>query len=186
MSHCLRRELLAALALVASTLSACVKAPEIVMVDRATALEQQAGGSFDELERRLDRAGVEPRPVPFTPEQIEALGIGRAPLADSTELTDADRVDALLLQRCVGEGKDGQLVATREACRGGADTEEVNTLLERTNRARRQLWRWMHEQRPSVSDDELRRAWREAHLKNVVCGGWVEDVAGKWQEKSCG
>ena len=27
----------------------CLKAPEIVMVDRATALEQQAAGSFDDL-----------------------------------------------------------------------------------------------------------------------------------------
>ena len=28
----------------------CFKPPEIVMVDRATALEQQASGSFDDLE----------------------------------------------------------------------------------------------------------------------------------------
>ena len=40
-------------------LSACFKPPEIVMVDRATALEQQASGSFDDLERKLsDRTKV--------------------------------------------------------------------------------------------------------------------------------
>jgi hypothetical protein len=163
----------------------CFKAPEIVMVDRATALEQQAGGSFDELEQKLDRAGIEPRPVPFTPEQLEALGIHQAPLVDGAGLTDADRLDGLLAQHCVGEGKDGLIVETKDACKGGADPQEVETLLDRTNRARRQLWRWMHAQKPSVAEDELKRAWREAHVRNVVCGGWLEGADGKWQEKSC-
>ena len=130
---------------------ACFKPPEIVMVDRATALEQQASGSFDDLERKLDRAGIEPRPVPLTPEQLEALGIRPAPLVDESDLTDADRLDGLLAQHCVGEGKDGLIVDTRDACKGAADAEEVQTLLERVNRARRQLWRWMHEQRTDVS-----------------------------------
>jgi hypothetical protein len=163
----------------------CFKAPEFVMVDRATALEQQAAGSFDELEQQLDRAGIEPRPVPLTPEQLEALGIRPAPLVDSTELTDADRLDGLLVQHCVGEGKDGLIVDTRDACRGGADSQEVETLVERVNGARRQLWRWMHEQRPNVSVDDLRRAWRETHVRNVVCSGWIEGADGKWQEKPC-
>jgi hypothetical protein len=163
----------------------CFKPPEIVMVDRATALEQQAGGSFDELERKLDRAGIEPRPVPLTPEQLETLGIRPAPLTDGAELTDADRLDGLLVQHCVGEGKDGLIVDTRDACRGGADADEVQTLLERENRARRQLWRWMHERRPSVSAEDLQRAWRQEHVRNVVCDGWVEGNDGKWQAKSC-
>ncbi len=162
----------------------CVK-NEIVMVDRATALEQQAAGSFDELEQKLDRAGIEPRPVPLTPEQLEALGIRPAPLVDGTALTDADRLDGLLVQHCVGEGHDGLIVDTRDACRGAADSQEVETLLERVNQARRQLWRWMHDQRPSVPAEELQRAWREAHVRNVVCGGWLEGTDGKWQEKAC-
>jgi hypothetical protein len=166
-------------------LSACFKPPEIVMVDRATALEQQATGSFDELERSLDRAGIEPRPVPLTPEQLEALGIRPTPLVDGTDLTDADRLDGLLIQHCIGEGKDGLLVDTKDACHGGADPEEVHTLIDRVNRARRQLWRWMHEQRPSVSADDLQRAWHDAHARNVACTGWVETADGKWQEKSC-
>jgi hypothetical protein len=166
-------------------LPACYTSPEIVMVDRATALEQQASGSFDEIEQRLDRAAIEPRPVPLTPEQLEALGVRPAPLVDESDLTDADRLDGLLAQHCAGEGKDGLLVDTRDACKGTADAEEVQTLLERVNRARRQLWRWMHEQRTDVPEGELQRAWRDSHVKNVVCGGWIEGSDGKWQGKSC-
>jgi hypothetical protein len=166
-------------------LAACVKPPEIVMVDRATALEQQASGSFDDLERRLDRSAIEPRPVPLTPDQLEALGVRPTPLVDESDLTDADRLDGLLAQHCVGEGKDGLIADTRDACKGAADVQEVQTLLERVNRARRQLWRWMHEQRTDVSEGELQRAWRENHLRNVVCGAWIEGSDGKWQGKSC-
>ncbi len=162
----------------------CVN-PEIVMVDRATALEQQAAGSFDDIERKLDRAGIEPRPVPLTPEQLEALGIRPAPLVDESDLTDADRLDGLLAQHCIGEGKDGLLVDTRDACKGGADAEEVHTLVERVNLARRQLWRWMHEQRTDAPERDLIHAWRENHVRNVVCGGWVEASDGKWAGKSC-
>ena len=177
---------LSAVAVVAFVgVSGCFKPPEIVMVDRATALEQQASGSFDDLEQKLDRGGIEPRPVPLTPEQLEALGIRPAPLVDESDLTDADRLDGLLAQHCAGEGKEGLIVATRDACKGAADAEELQTLLERVNRARRQLWRWMHEQRTDVSEADLRRAWREKHLRNVVCGGWIEGTDGTWQAKSC-
>jgi hypothetical protein len=166
-------------------LPGCFKPPEIVMVDRATALEQQASGSFDDIELKLDRAAIEPRPVPLTPDQLEALGIRPAPLVDESDLTDADRLDGLLAQHCAGEGKDGLIVDTRDACKGAADAEEVQSLLERVNRARRQLWRWMHEQRTDVSEEELKHAWRENHVRNVVCGGWIEGSDGKWQGKSC-
>jgi hypothetical protein len=166
-------------------LAGCFKAPEIVMVDRATALEQQAAGSFDDLERKLDRAGIEPRPVPLTPEQLAALGIRPAPLIDESELTDADRLDGLLVQHCVGEGSDGLVVDTHDACQGAADLEEAALLIERVNRARQQLWHWMHEQRGDVSESELRRAWRENHGLNVVCGGWLQGADGHWQAKSC-
>jgi Protein of unknown function (DUF1318) len=168
-------------------LAGCFNAPEIVMVDRATALEQQASGSFDELERRLDRAGIEPRPVPLTPEQLDALGIRPEPLVDESELTDADRLDGWLAQHCVGEGKDGLIVDTHthDSCQGAADVEEVEALVERVNRARRGLWTWMHAQRPDVAESDLRRAWRDNHLRNVVCGGWIESADGSWQGKSC-
>jgi hypothetical protein len=166
-------------------LGGCVRPPEIVMVDRATALEQQASGSFDDIERRLDRAGIEPRPVPLTPAQLEALGIRPTPLVDESDLTDADRLDGLLAQHCVGEAMSGLVVDTREACQGAADFEVVRVLLERVNGARHRLWRWMHEQRADLSEAGLERAWRENHLRNVVCGGWVEGSDGKWQAKTC-
>lgn len=170
---------------IASTSAGCVKAPEIVMVDRATALQQQASGSFEELETRLDRAAIEPRPVPLTPDQLEALGIRPAPLVDESDLTDADRLDGLLTQHCVGEGRDGLLVDTREACRGGADADEVGTLVERVNRARRQLWRWMHEQRSDLVEADLQREWHDNHVRNAPCAAWIEGVDGKWGAKSC-
>src|SRR5688572_3099654 len=99
----------------------CIKAPEIVMVDRATALEQQAAGSFTELERKLTRAAISPQPVALTPEQLESLGIPPPNMVDKTERTDADRVDDLLKQRCIGESKEGTLIDTPDACKGAAD-----------------------------------------------------------------
>jgi hypothetical protein len=181
----MKRAVLRAIAILFVGPTGCFKPPEIVMVDRATALEQQASGSFDELELKLDRAAIEPRPVPLTPDQLQALGIRAAPLVDESELTDADRLDGLLVQHCVGEGKDGLVVDTRDSCRGGADPEEVQALLERINGARRQLWRWMHDQRTDVPEADLRHAWRDNHVRNVVCGGWLEDGNGKWQPKTC-
>jgi uncharacterized protein YdbL (DUF1318 family) len=163
----------------------CYKPPDIVVVDRATALEQQAGGSFDDVEQKLNRAGIEPRPVPLTPEQLEALGVRPAPLVDGADLTDADRLDGLLLQHCVGEGGDGLVVDTRDACRGAADPEELEALVDRVNRARRQLWRWMHEQRSGVSVEDLRRSWHKAHVRGVACGAWIEGDDGQWQGKTC-
>jgi uncharacterized protein DUF1318 len=171
---------------IASTLvlAGCVN-NEIVMVDRATALEQQAAGSFDELELKLDRFAIEPRPVPLTPDQLDALGIRPKPLVDESDLTDADRVDGLLAQHCVGEGKEGLLVDTRDACKGAADPDEVRTLVERVNRSRRQLWRWMHGLKADVPEADLQRAWRDNHLRNVACDAWVESADGKWGGKTC-
>lgn len=163
----------------------CIRAPTIVMVDRSTALEQQAAGSFDELERKLTRSAIAARPVPLTPDQLEALGIRPPPLVDSTDMTDADRVDALLKQHCIGEGRDGTLVDTHAACVGAADRAAAAALIDRANRARNQLWRWMHDQRSDTTLDELRRAWRKAHTHGVVCGGWLERDKGGWEAKKC-
>jgi hypothetical protein len=163
----------------------CIKAPEIVLVDRATALEQQAAGSWRELEEKLARAGASPRPVPLTPAQLQALGIKSASLVDDTELTDADRVDQLLKQRCVGEAREGTLTETKETCRGASDSQTALALIERVNEARQQLWRWMRERRPQASLDDLRREWRALHLKGVVCGGWIQRDDGGWEAKKC-
>jgi uncharacterized protein YdbL (DUF1318 family) len=176
------RRVLLSLAMLAT---ACVNTGEIVVKDRATALEDQASGSFDELERRLDRAAIEPRPVPLTPEQLQALGARPASLVDESDLTDADRIDGLLAQHCVGEGKEGLLVDTHDACKGAADPEEAARLIDRINRARKQLWHWMHDQRADVTEADLQRAWHQRHMQGVVCGGWVEGDDGKWQAKAC-
>ena len=164
---------------------ACIKPPEIVMVDRATALEQQAGGTYASLEKRLERAAVSPRPIPLTPDQLQSLGIAAPTLVDKTDLTDADRVDDLLQRHCVGEGNGGLLVETDKACHGATDHDELLELLDRVNRARSQLWRWMHEERPDVAEHELRKRWRAEHVRGVVCGGWVQSEDGKWEAKSC-
>jgi hypothetical protein len=171
---------------VAALLSAgCVKVPTVLIVDRATALEQQASGSYDELEARLNRAAVEPRLAPLTPEQLEALGVRPlAPIA-GTPPTDAEEVDALLIRHCVGEATDGLLVVTPGACRGALDEDRTARSVERVNRARRQLWLWMHTQRADVPLDELRHGWRQLHAEGIVCGGWLQGDDGQWQPKAC-
>jgi len=167
------------------TMLACIHPPEIVLVDRATALEQQAGGSFDEVELKLIRAGIVPRPVPLTPEELEALGIQSAVLIDGTESTEADRIDDLLRQHCIGEGRDGLLVDTHHARRGVCDRAAAIVLIERVNRARAQLWRWMGAERKDVSPEALQRTWRKAHAEGVVCGAWLQRDDGGWEEKKC-
>lgn len=179
----LTRPLAAATLLVLGT--GCISAPEIVLTDRATALEQQAAGSFVELERKLMHHGLTARPVPLTPDQLQALGIRQPPLVDATELTEADAVDALLKQRCLGEGKDGMLADTFESCRGTADRAQALQLLERVNLSRKQLWRWQQGRQPKTPPAELRRLWREAHVRGVVCGGWIQRDDGAWGEKPC-
>ena len=163
----------------------CIKAPEIVVVDRATALEQQAGGSFADVEGKLARAAVALGPAPLTKEDLDALGVEPAPLGGGAGPTDADRVDALLRQRCLGEGRDGLLVDTAGDCLGAADRAVVVALVGRTNHARAQLWRWMAAQRPDAPRDALRRTWHEAHARGVVCGGWVQRDDGRWEAKTC-
>lgn len=169
----------------ALAVAGCIKTPEIVLTDRATALEQQAGGTFGELEKKLAQAAVTPRPVPLTPDQLEALGMAPAPLVDQTEMTSADRIDDMLQRHCVGEGRSGLLINTTEVCHGTVDRDEAIKLIDRVNLARGQLWAWMHEQRPELSLEEVRSRWRKAHLTGVVCGGWVEKDDGSWEAKSC-
>ena len=172
---------------VCAALSAgCIRAPEIVLVDRATALEQQAAGSFTDLEKKLAHAAIAPQPLPLTPEQLESLGIAPPSLVDDTERTDADRVDALLAQHCIGESKEALLVDTHDACKGAADRGNAIALVERSNNARQQLWRWMKERTHEKSTlDEVRRAWHREHARGVICGGWMQKDDGSWEEKKC-
>lgn len=169
----------------ALAVAGCIKAPELVVVDRATALEHQASGSYAELEKKLARASVTPRPVPLTPAELESLGMSSGAMADQTETTDADRVDEMQRRHCVGEARDGLLVDTSDVCHGAVDRDEIVKLVDRVNHARGQLWRWMHDQRPELSLDELRARWRKAHVTSVVCGGWIQGDDGTWGAKSC-
>jgi hypothetical protein len=163
----------------------CISAPEIVMVDRATALEEQAAGSFKDVEQRLARAAMNPTPVPLTPNQLEELGLQPAPLVENMGKTQADRIDELLRRHCVGEGRDGLLVDTRRRCQAGRLTADDVALVERVNRSRLQLWQWMRTVRPGVAEEQLRRSWQQVHAQGVVCGGWVEADDGTWGEKKC-
>jgi hypothetical protein len=173
------------LAVVMFAVCGCIRAPEIVVVDQATALEQQAGGSFAALEQELVTEATSAGPVALTPNELEAVGIRPRPLVDTTEQTEADRVDALLVQRCVGEGRDGLLVDTEDDCTGTVERTLLSGLIERTNRARSRLWQWMHAQRPDTSIEVLRKAWREEHLRSVVCQGWLQRADGSWEAKGC-
>jgi len=104
---------------------------------------------------------------------------------NQTEQTEADRVDALLRQHCIGEGKDGLLIDTHDDCIGASDRALTIALIDRTNRARMQLWRWMQAQQPESSPQALRGAWREAHARGVVCRAWVQRDDGTWEPKPC-
>ncbi|HVG60399.1 MAG TPA: DUF1318 domain-containing protein [Hyalangium sp.] len=173
------------LILAALASAGCIRAPEIVMVDRATALEEQAAGSFKDVEQRLARAAMNPTPVPLTPNQLEELGLQPTPLVENMGKTQADRIDELLRRHCVGEGRDGLLVDTRRRCQAGRLTADDVALMERVNRARMQLWQWMRTVRPGVPEEQLRRSWQQVHAQGVVCGGWVEADDGTWGEKKC-
>jgi hypothetical protein len=171
----------------AALVAGCVSAPTVVIVDRKTAVEQQASGSFRGLEEELEQAGLVPRPAPLTPAQLGAAGVRREGLeaTDQDDGNDAVRTDALLIKRCVGEALDGTLVLTIEPCTGTIDVPQVGRLIERVNRERRQLWRWLAGQAPGKSADDVRTTWRETHLVGLVCGGQVQVAGNKWEVKRC-
>jgi hypothetical protein len=169
-------------------LAACVSAPAVVIVDRKTAVEQQASGSFRGLEDDLEQAGLSPRPTPLTAAQLGAAGVRRDGLEAGDrddDGSDAVRADALLIKRCVGEALDGTLVLTVDPCTGTIDVPQVGRLIERVNRERRQLWRWIAGQSPGKTEDQVRAAWRETHLVGVVCGGQLQAAGGAWEIKRC-
>jgi hypothetical protein len=172
----------------AALAAGCIRAPAVVIVDRKTALEQQASGSFRGLEEELEQAGLAPRPAPLTAAQLGAAGIRREGLEatdQDDDGNDAGRTDTLLLKRCLGEALDGALVLTLDPCTGTVDVPQVGRLIERVNRERRQLWRWLAGQAPGKTDDEVRAAWREIHLAGLVCGGQLQVAGGAWEVKRC-
>jgi hypothetical protein len=163
----------------------CIKAPDVVIVDRKTALEQQAAGSFRGLEEDLEQAGLLPRPTPVTAAELEASGVRVRPDVDEVGgQPDAIAADTLLISRCIGEARDGTLVLTIDRCTGAIDVPDVNRLLERINRSRRQLWVWMA-QRQKKPEAQVQATWREVHVAGLVCGGQLQTAAGGWETKKC-
>ncbi len=199
MPHSSRPRLTLAL-LAAAHAAGCVRAPAVVIVDRKTAQEQQAAGSFRGLEEELEQAGLSPRPTPFTSAELAEAGVGDSDATSDGAAggaldgdgedpgavgNDAVRTDALLVQRCIGEALDGTLVLTLEPCTGTVDVPEVGRLIERVNRERRQLWRWLGEHAGGKSPEAVRAAWREVHVAGLVCGGQLQLTGERWEIKAC-
>jgi len=167
----------------------CIKAPDVILVDRKTALEQQAAGAFRPIDEALERELLSQQPAGFTRGQLEESGQADArdalAAAESDEESDAGRLDALLLRRCAGEALDGTVVERPETCAGPREPQKTAQLLERANRNRFQVWRALQKRSPGRSLDEVRRAWREAHLLGVECGAPVQRADGGWEQKTC-
>lgn len=170
--------------------AACVRAPNITVVDRRTALEMQAGGEYRALEMDLRRAAIPPGAVPLTRPETAAVDTSESPVDEFARIygsarSDAELLDSLLVRRCIGEGLDGLLVETPATCTGVDDPASVGALVARANRDRRQMWAWMARLRPGLADEDVRREWRKVHLSEVVCGGQVQAENGSWEVKRC-
>ena len=173
-----------------SVLPGCVT-PNVVVVDQKTALEQQAAGGYPALENDLEQAALSPAPEPFAREELASGSerSGGGPLGEVAALyakseSDADSIDRLLLQKCIGEALSGLLEPRPSDCIGAADANEMARLLGRENLHRRQLWQLLANER-KVSLERVQPVWRELHVEQVVCGGLVEQSAGSWGAKSC-
>ncbi len=178
--------------LACTTLAAgCITAPPVVLLDNKTALEHQAAGSYELLDRELAQAALSPSATPLTAGQLAEGGAATgAPVDELVRLhlemrSHAEVVDRLLLRRCVGEALDGSLRATFDSCPEGTDLAEVRRTVARANRERRQIWEFIRERRPDVPLDAVRATWRKHHLRHVRCGAPLETDDGGWAPKQC-
>ncbi|MCB9614780.1 MAG: DUF1318 domain-containing protein [Sandaracinus sp.] len=171
--------------------SGCISAPDVVLLDRKTVLEELASGELEPLENALREEAALPRGVDFTRAELRESG---ADVADDSLGTivdvyaslrsDAEIIDELLLLHCVGEAQSGELVETPATCSRRLAERRTSAMVQRVNRARRQLWRHLEERRPDTEPSLLRARWRERHLEGVICGGQIETDAG-WEAKRC-
>ncbi len=173
-------------------LAGCISVPNVVLMDQKTALEQQAAGEFKALENDLQQAGISVKGEDITQSQIEGKDAdpGRSSMGEIAQLysqaqSDAGLVDRLLAAHCIGEALDGLLRQTPEQCGEDVDTAEINRVVQRANLHRRQIWKIVHKKKPDASEDEVRDAWRERHLKRVVCGGLIQVDEQTWEGKKC-
>ncbi|HWO13824.1 MAG TPA: hypothetical protein VNN80_30180 [Polyangiaceae bacterium] len=179
-----------AFVLSAWALSACVST-NVVVVDQKTALERQAAGDHPDLQNDAEQAALSPTPEAFTRDELVAgrERKGRGALGELAELyvsgeADADVIDRLLLQKCIGEAESGLLVPRPTDCVGAADSTEIVRVLGRENLHRRQLWQLLAEER-QANVERARQAWRKLHVQQVVCGGLMESGRDRWGPKSC-
>jgi hypothetical protein len=172
-------------------LASCIKAPDIVMVDRHTLLEEQAAGRLPQVEAQTMQAGLSPGPAPFTSGELAKSGwqtdAGHDAIAAlyNGQIDDTQAIEQLLVRRCVGEAKDATLIATPDTCTGAIDLTDVSRRLEKANRNRRQVWLYLQQQRPQASDGDVRATWREQRHLAVICGGWWQKDDDKWEAKAC-
>jgi hypothetical protein len=191
-TNILSRRVLAGLVCACAGVAGCVKAPDIVLTDQKTALEQQAAGNYRALENDLHQAGIAPKGEDIPREAIEASNPdpGTSSLGTVVQLysevrTDAEWIDQLLVASCVGEALDALLRHTPDKCREDVDLAQLTRVVERLNLHRRQLWRAIREQKPGKTEAEIRAVWRPIHLERVVCGGLVQVDDKTWENKKC-
>ena len=171
----------------------CISAPDVVVIDRKTALERQAAGKFPELEADLLELGLKPGVEPFTRAQLQSGGWGKAwgDLGDLVQIyggvrDDRARLNDHLRRACIGEGLEGLLLATPESCKGGAKEEEVAELVARGNRNRRQAWRWMAMRtKGGPGAEAFAVRWRKVRLMEAPCGAWIQQPDSGWTAKEC-
>lgn len=178
--------------LVFAALTGCIRAPDVVMVDRQTMLEEQLSGELQPLDDSLRELALVPTAADFTRSQLEAAGVdlGDDTLTQVTRvhavmISELERLDGLLVRRCVGEALSGLLEETPATCSGRHNAQRTSDAVQRVNRARRQLWQHLQDQTPSAAPEALRQRWREHHLGSVVCGAQVQADSGAWEVTRC-
>jgi hypothetical protein len=181
-----------ALACLVLALAACIRPPDVVLIDRKTLLEEQASGELQPLENDLRESALVPKGTEFTRGELEEAGadlsrdnITSIVRVHAVLVSEAEFLDDLLVRRCIGEARSGLLVETPRTCAGRTSASRTSAAVQRVNRGRRQLWQYLHAQRPEATLDELRDRWRTHHLKALVCGGQFQSDDGAWEVKKC-
>ncbi len=174
------------------SVSACISAPDVVMLDRKTVLEEQASGELLPLVNALRESAIVPKGVHVTRGQLEEAGVdmshdalGQLVELQQLPVSELDYLDNLLVRRCIGEARSGLLVETPDACTEGPATIRTSAAIQRVNRSRKQLWRYLHERKPGEPQETVRALWRQRHVTTVVCGGQIQDEEGRWHVKEC-
>lgn len=203
----LSRELVAALALVAGTLAACV--PVTVNVTFPQERLDDAASQIVDMSRRPEGAppppGSPPTPrpkpgssldpwlAPLAPREAAAqehrIEVSQAPKTDSPELrrlTEAQNsrlgaVQQWLARGCVGENSQGLL----EARPGQGCSGEVAKLIGEENRDRQAIIdTFMRQNRIPASDaGRVKASFARAYRARVAGGQWIQTDKGDWVRK---